>query len=678
MKHWKLFSALLILLALTGALWAQTGPHDVDIRRVANMAALRATVPGASTATMSVYLLGYHTPGDGGGGQFVWKSLETSADDGGICIKATATSGAGRWIRCRDNTGLINVRWFGAKGDNSTDDVVAIKNAMATTYVPWGVVYVPTGRYRISSGITIATGAVDIHGNAAPTALKDLTGDGRNKSWLILTATSGPAVLAYAKNCKVSNLGIITLDDDCNGVEVHGRHQPVSAGTLGIHLENLYFATWGHAIDLKSVGPLTISNCADVIPFSGYDYIDGLGASGTFSYGTPDTTDIQPTSGFGQRPGKNFINALLATDTDYPGSQEWVNAILIEKCHASGYDFKVHIIASSSASGISCNNITLRNNCFQSSFSTIKIGGFGGGLFQHVTIEDNYLGEGAASGPIIWLKDVRHATIRGNIGWQQFSDTLRGTKCAYLLENTWATIEAETIQDLLLIGDGNRITLNQVNLYNVEVDGAAAPNTLRNLRGSQISFDGYGGRSYLDLDHNGNWVANYPSTGNIGFPWTRAGDREYFDPAVASSSGRGYVVASAPSWTELKFTTVISPGSYTDGLHTATPSVKFWYHDVNGTSTTEMHWGWVVCTKGGPIGEAEVTQYYQKLGDATWTLGLCGVENTGSTAPYPLGTRTVNGTAFSFRFNSDSILATGDAWISTLTPRLDNTITGGY
>ena len=72
-------------------------------------------------------LLGYHEEGDGGGGTFFWDAASAVADNGGTVIAPTFAgfSGTGRWTRVY--SGAVDVKWFGAKGDDSTDDTAAIQ-----------------------------------------------------------------------------------------------------------------------------------------------------------------------------------------------------------------------------------------------------------------------------------------------------------------------------------------------------------------------------------------------------------------------------------------------------------------------------------------------------------------------------------------------------------------------
>jgi|APSaa5957512535_1039671.scaffolds.fasta_scaffold11882_2 hypothetical protein len=72
----------------------------------------------------SVEVLGYTTAGDGGGGTFYWSAASTATDNGGTIIQATGVT-TGRWIRVY--SGAVNVKWFGATGDGTTDDNTAIQ-----------------------------------------------------------------------------------------------------------------------------------------------------------------------------------------------------------------------------------------------------------------------------------------------------------------------------------------------------------------------------------------------------------------------------------------------------------------------------------------------------------------------------------------------------------------------
>lgn len=108
-----------------------------------------------------VFVKEYHTDTDGGG-VFYWDAAKAKSEhNGGTVIDPTAVfptdwnnqtqlgtwfdtanAGTGCWVRQVENSGLLSVDWFGAAGDDNTDDTKAIQstldNAM-TAYFPKGV-----------------------------------------------------------------------------------------------------------------------------------------------------------------------------------------------------------------------------------------------------------------------------------------------------------------------------------------------------------------------------------------------------------------------------------------------------------------------------------------------------------------------------------------------------------
>ena len=116
-----------------------------------NIAALRAVVPAADGADILVQ--DYFAPGSGGGGVFRWSAASVAADNGGTVILPTGHSGAGRWLRIIDDDMPWNVMWFGAKGDNASDDRAAIQ-ACIDAALPLGkMVRLPKGSYGVTSPI---------------------------------------------------------------------------------------------------------------------------------------------------------------------------------------------------------------------------------------------------------------------------------------------------------------------------------------------------------------------------------------------------------------------------------------------------------------------------------------------------------------------------------------------
>jgi hypothetical protein len=92
---------------------------------VDSIAELRLLTAGL---TPVVYVTGYYTRGDKGGGIFTWQTVNSDPDNAGTLIKPSTNPPVGRWLRAQDQTN-VNPRWFGAYGDNSVDDAAAISAA---------------------------------------------------------------------------------------------------------------------------------------------------------------------------------------------------------------------------------------------------------------------------------------------------------------------------------------------------------------------------------------------------------------------------------------------------------------------------------------------------------------------------------------------------------------------
>ena len=94
-----------------------------------------------------VDVLGYYAKGDVGGGTFYWNATSTETDNGGTIIQATGIT-TGRWKRVFG--GVVNVKWFGAKGDGVTDDTLAINSAISFTSSIKSNLLFPAGTYIVS------------------------------------------------------------------------------------------------------------------------------------------------------------------------------------------------------------------------------------------------------------------------------------------------------------------------------------------------------------------------------------------------------------------------------------------------------------------------------------------------------------------------------------------------
>ncbi len=189
--------------------------------QVSTLADLRNSTGGAEGEV--IRMLGYAANGDGGGGEWFWSASSTAADNTGTIVDPSA-AGDGRWLRLF--SGPVNVKWFGAKGDGTTDDTSAFHAAIAVVAVNGGgQVDVPFGRgERYAVNLTIA----DKRGiHLSGTSLVK-----QNTRTTTFTLTDCLVAFDIAKP-------IITIGDD---IGTNGDNQ-----TSGIILSNIAFSGQGTA-----------------------------------------------------------------------------------------------------------------------------------------------------------------------------------------------------------------------------------------------------------------------------------------------------------------------------------------------------------------------------------------------------------------------------------------------
>jgi Pectate lyase superfamily protein len=144
-----------IFTAVATQQWSQLNTTNVSPQLVLTSVAssLKSTPVSASSL---VYVEGYYTAGDGGGGYFYAAPTAapgTYVDNGGTVIVPSVgiTDGSTAWLRIY--SGLINILWFGAKGDGLTDNTTFIQNALNTGKS----LFVPQGNFIVLSTLTMNT-----------------------------------------------------------------------------------------------------------------------------------------------------------------------------------------------------------------------------------------------------------------------------------------------------------------------------------------------------------------------------------------------------------------------------------------------------------------------------------------------------------------------------------------
>lgn len=120
---------------------------NLGLYDVATIADLRAL--NTARHKTNVYVGGYFTLDDGGGGEFYWSPTSTASTNRGLVFKNGAESATGRWIRVRDDS-RMQVTWFGAIPDDGVDDTLAIRAAIPSAITYKTSLYAAAGIFDIS------------------------------------------------------------------------------------------------------------------------------------------------------------------------------------------------------------------------------------------------------------------------------------------------------------------------------------------------------------------------------------------------------------------------------------------------------------------------------------------------------------------------------------------------
>ncbi|HEY4111432.1 hypothetical protein, partial [Puia sp.] len=113
---------------------------------IANLTALRSYA--YTSGNESVFVQGYAAVDDGGQGFFAWDAASSQSDNDGTVIQVTGTS-TGRWMRIY--SGAISVKWFGAKGDSTSNDQPAISHALNAALHFQRDLLLPGGIYQLTT-----------------------------------------------------------------------------------------------------------------------------------------------------------------------------------------------------------------------------------------------------------------------------------------------------------------------------------------------------------------------------------------------------------------------------------------------------------------------------------------------------------------------------------------------
>lgn len=218
---------------------------------------------------------------------------------------------------------VFNVKDFGAQGDNSTDDTVAIQRALNTCIANGGVVEFPTATYKTTSGLTIGSHDMVINGN---------------NSVINFVGTDGYAIDAalistvYPQFLVLNDLSIL-LNGNGATTGIRWRFTHSHASNVYVYLQHNNQTGWDLHGDLNGTGPY-YNNFYDC----GTQGTSNLGQTGfLFSYDNSTPSRCPNANQFwGGRVGQ------VGTAYSINGDRNAFYTQTVEGIVANGFGFKIN------------------------------------------------------------------------------------------------------------------------------------------------------------------------------------------------------------------------------------------------------------------------------------------------------------------------------------------------
>lgn len=204
---------------------------------------------------MTVQTLGYYEVNDGGHGEYVIVDEDTLVDDGGSIH--VLNNGLKAKLIKQDSTA---VKQFGAYGDNTHDDTLAIQNAISYCNNTNGILKINNGIYKISDTLNIDK-TIKIYGEFNQGKTNDnliygaeIHQTGTNKSIFNINGNHYGSIF---ENMRLSGDGSDYLDGTTIGISQSQNSYFSEFIIKNIHFS--YFLQNGIVLDDSSIG--TIDNC---------------------------------------------------------------------------------------------------------------------------------------------------------------------------------------------------------------------------------------------------------------------------------------------------------------------------------------------------------------------------------------------------------------------------------
>jgi hypothetical protein len=259
-----------------------------DVITLANIAALRAY-----TGTEPViWVEGYTSTADGGEGMFAYVA-GTATDNGGTVIVATGPgSPPTHRVYVREyNHQPLNICWFGAPLNSTSDSTAALNNALAALPAAGGTIYFPAGQFTFASEISYSISAAQ-----SPFSLC-FVGDGADASILYWPSTNGILITAQLATHSVHFRDMtIATGQSCKYTGVQINQTDYAYPVLASDFFRMTFRGLSTLAEYWAAG-LVINGLENVnydtlLFFGGSGSGAGLSIEDTFTSGSPPTNNF--------------------------------------------------------------------------------------------------------------------------------------------------------------------------------------------------------------------------------------------------------------------------------------------------------------------------------------------------------------------------------------------------
>jgi len=171
--------------------WIRLVISQTSVVTISSVTAVSTFLGGSAVPV--IYVEGYSEINDGGEGIFVYDAEDSSTPANGGTIIIDASNN--RYVR--ETNGMpYSVRWFGAKGNGTTDDTAAIQAAENAAPTGGGV-YFPYGTYLIN--------------NTGITKLSGITWTGEEKTASVLVAETATWTNSLVSGGTISNCSFLNI-----------------------------------------------------------------------------------------------------------------------------------------------------------------------------------------------------------------------------------------------------------------------------------------------------------------------------------------------------------------------------------------------------------------------------------------------------------------------------------